>query len=98
MGGKSSGPAEYQCRYAPPGSVLVFSGGGSGGRGSQWYYRMGAKDSPEEEHSLGFDRRWHAETWARDGMIKFHPRNKSGGQPSKTKGKQSPKQEESYAQ
>ena len=83
------------CDCAPGGSVLVYTGTNSGGRGSQYFFQRGEGD--DTEHSVSFDRKWHAEQWAREGMIKFHPRNKSGGQPSKTKGEQSSEQQEQYA-
>ena len=76
-------PARYEnLPCAPKGATLVYTGSGSGGRGSQWYWERGAGDDVEE--SLGFERRWHAESWARDNMIEFHPRNRSGRQPSGT--------------
>lgn len=64
------------CTCAPDGSELVYSGSGTGGRGSQWFFRKG--EGSNEEQSQGFERRGHAEAAARDGWIKFKPKNRRG--------------------
>jgi len=65
------------CTCAPEGSELCHTGSGSGGRGSQWYFRKIVNGRAFE--SVGFERRWQAEEWAKLGWIKFNEAHSKSG-------------------
>ncbi len=73
----------HDCTFAPPGSVLVQTGNGSGGKGRQFFFRKGAPGSKEELHSQALPDLYSARWWVEEGIIKFDKPNHGGRTPKR---------------